>query len=308
MYQYKVSNADANKVKKLADNADVEKLLNQIANINKSFANSGDFQVDKNVSFDKLEQVNKSDDDLLKEAENSLYDFKSTSLNKIEEDTASKKKSLVEDINTLKTQAEDTKGSIASYYDNARKAVSDDALKRGLARSSIVINNLDALTDDEINAYTSLDKEIGDKVNALNFEINALDAQKQSALNDFDISYAVKLDTKLAELKQQLADRQMEIVKYNNDIAKAEEDYKLKYANLESELANNAWDKEYDMIKIASEYGSGMLDKYKSNKIYSLVKDYLGQFDSAEAKKILSSNVQLQNALGNRYQTLLNEL
>ncbi len=308
MYQYKVSNADANKVKKITENADVEKLLNQIANINNSFANSSDNKTGSTVSFEKLEQVSKSDDELLKEAQNSLHDFKSSSLNKIEQDVASQKKSLVEDINTLKSEAEANKGSIASYYDNARKVVSDDALKRGLARSSIVINNLDALTDDEINAYTSLDKQISDKVNALNFEINALDAQKQSALNDFDISYAVKLDTKLAELKQQLADRQMEITKYNNDIAKAEEDYKLKYANLESELANNAWDKEYDMIKIASEYGAGMIDKYKSSKIYSLVKDYLNQFDSEEAKKILSSNVQLQNALGNKYQTLLNEL
>ena len=180
MYQYKVSTADADKVKKLTQDADINKLLDQIANINKSFANASDTKVNGSVSFDKLEQVTKSDDELLKEAENSLYDYKKSSVDKIEEDAASQKKALVENINTLKSQAEESKSSIAKAYDNARQATSDDALKRGLARSSIVINNLDALTNEEIDAYTTLDKEISDKVNAINFEISALDAQKEN--------------------------------------------------------------------------------------------------------------------------------
>ena len=307
MYQYKVSNEDSKKVKQLTESADVEKLLKQINNINKSFATSS-VELDNDVSFEKLNQVNKTDDELLKEAQNSLYDYKKSSLDKINNDTTTKQQELVRDIDNVETQAIKDKNNIASYYDNAREEAGNDALKRGLARSSIVINTLDAFNDDEIASYKQIDDEVSNKVNALNFEINALNSQRESALNDFDIEYAVKLDATLSQLKKELGEQQMAITKYNNDIAKAEEDYKIKYANLENTLNENAWDKEMDLFDIYSEYGASMMDKYKSNKIYSLVKDYLLQFDSAEAKNILETNEELKKALGNKYSTLINEL
>lgn len=307
MYQYKVSNEDSKKVKQLTESADVEKLLKQINNINKSFATSS-VELDNDVSFEKLNPVNKTDDELLKEAQNSLYDYKKSSLDKINNDTTTKQQELVRDIDNVETQAIKDKNNIASYYDNAREEAGNDALKRGLARSSIVINTLDAFNDDEIASYKQIDDEVSNKVNALNFEINALNSQRESALNDFDIEYAVKLDATLSQLKKELGEQQMAITKYNNDIAKAEEDYKIKYANLENTLNENAWDKEMDLFDIYSEYGASMMDKYKSNKIYSLVKDYLLQFDSAEAKNILETNEELKKVLGNKYSTLINEL
>ncbi len=308
MYQYKVSATDTNKAKKITSSGDVEKLLDEINNINKSFSTPGQVELDKDVSFDRLEQVSKTDEQLQKEAENSLFDYKTSTINNIKDGATTKQNELLGNIATLNEQTRDNKVKVSDYYDQARKQASDDALKRGLARSSIVINTMDAFNNAEIESYKQLDKQLSDKVNAINFEISAINTQKENALRDFDIAYAVKLDSTLNKLKQDLADQQTAIIKYNNDIAKAEEDYKIKYTNLENTLNKNSWDKEMDMVDLYTEYGANMLEKYKSNKIYTMVKEYLNQFDSAEAKRILQSNEQLQKALGSKYNTLLGEL
>ncbi len=308
MYQYKVSATDTNKAKKITSARDVERLLDEINNINKSFSTPGQVELNKDVSFDRLEQVTKTDEQLQKEAENSLFDYKTSTINNIKDSATTRQNDLLGNIATLNEQTRDNKVKVGDYYDQARKQASDDALKRGLARSSIVINTMDAFNNAEIESYKQLDKQLSDKVNAINFEISAINTQKENALRDFDIAYALKLDSTLNKLKQDLADQQTAIIKYNNDIAKAEEDYKIKYTNLENTLNKNSWDKEMDMVDLYTEYGANMLEKYKSNKIYTMVKEYLSQFDSAEAKRILQSNEQLQKALGSKYNTLLGEL
>lgn len=308
MYTYRVSNDDTNSVKNLAEAQDLDVLKRKIDNINKSFDTITSNVVPDSVPFQRMDQISKSEDEMLAEAQNSLAEYKDKSIKKIYDDAFLKQQELQSDIQSLASGADEQKSKLKDAYAQARQSVSDDALKRGLARSSIVINNLDALTTDELKTYTEIDNKLTNSINAINFQISAIERQKENALNDFDIEYAVKLENKLTDLKNDLSNKQLEITKYNNEISKLENDYLLKYATLQNTLDKEAWDKEYDLVKIAGQYGSNMLNKYKASKVYDLVKDYLKGFTHDEALHILESSDYLKGVLGDKYSTMIKEL
>ena len=202
----------------------------------------------------------------------------------------SNKESLKENYNTAVQ-------NVAQSYDLVREKASNDALNRGLQRSSIVINKLDAFNQDEINTYNALNKELTDSLNEIDFELNSLEAQQELALNDFDITYAVKLNNKIASLKQELLDKQMEITKYNNQIAEKEADFDLQYQELVNKMNNENWEQNMDMLEFSSDYGVNVIEKYKQNQIANIVDNYLSGLSKAEARLLLENNETLKSYL-----------
>lgn len=298
MYTYSI-NSDTTKkaLSTVKNNKSVNDLLDQISDFKSNFESSGSKVVQNNTSFEKLTMPNTTDEEITKQAENELSDYKSSNIKAIEEN-ATNKKSALEDSKTDATDnyslAMDT---ASSYYKNVKENASNDALKRGLARSSIVINKLDAFNQAEINTYNALNTELTNTINSIDFEINMLSAEQESALNEFDISYAVKLSNKITELKNELFEKQADIIKYNNEIAETEANYDIKYQELQKKLDDSTWEKEQDILDLTTTYGTNLIERYKDNKIFNMIESYLDSLSTSEASAILKSNEQIQNLL-----------
>ena len=202
---------------------------------------------------------------------------------------------------------EETKKKIDLYYDNARQQTSDDALKRGLARSSIVINQLDAFNKDELKTFEALEKDFNNNLNAIDFEINSLTKQKEQALADFDIAYAVKLNDAINNLNTELSKKQAEIIKYNNDIAEKEKEYLNNYNKLVNDIKNKNIDKDVKMIDLTAEYGEKVVSNYRKNILNNIVNSYFAGMDKNEVLSILQNNDDLKSALGSYYQDILDK-
>ena len=164
------------------------------------------------------------------------------------------------------------------------------ATKRGLSRSSIVINKLDAFTADQLNNFNKLNEEYSSTINGINFELNSLESQKQKALNDFNIEYAYKLNEKISDLTDELNKKQAEVDKYNNEIAEVEAQYEIKYAQLKKEMEKNNKDQDYDLLKLITEYGENTINNFKISKSTEIINDYLKMLEKADAQKMLDEN------------------
>ncbi len=285
------------KVDAITNNAYTDELLDKIKDFNSKFDNSTSDLPSNNLDLKKLEDIVIDDNAIEKQANDELADYKKSSVDKIYNQTKAKEEELNLNKESLKENYSSSKARIEENYDNARQKASDDALRRGLSRSSIVINQLDAFNKEELDLYNQLDKDLTAKINQVDFELNALQTQQDLALSEFDIAYAVKLNSKINSLKQELLEKQNEVIKYNNQIAEKEAQYKLKYEQLEQDLKNDAWDKEKDLMNITTKYGSNAVQKYKQNQIYNMVDEYLASLSKEDAIKILENNNEIRNYL-----------
>ena len=292
-----IDEESSGKVLELVNSSSGVDLINKIKDFTSKFEGVSNNVPESNVSFERLADIKIDDEQIKNQAEEELLSYKKENYDKILNQTIEKEAELKENKESLQENYNSAVENIAKSYDAVREKASDDALNRGLQRSSIVINKLDAFNQDEINTYNTLNKELTASLNAIDFELNSLEAQQELALDEFDITYAVKLNEKIASLKQELLDKQTEITKYNNQIAEKEANFDLKYQELVNTMNKENWNQNMDMLDMSAEYGSNVLEKYKQNQIYNIVDNYLAGLSKADAKTLLESNDTVKSYL-----------
>ena len=266
MYQYTFSNKDTEKLTEKTKN--YSDLLENFKQIDQKFSSqdSGSLDLEKKT-FTKM-----TDEDIKERAENNLFDYKESSLKSINDEYSAKENSLDENLQQAKQSAIEKKKEAKDLYSSLKNNASKDAIKRGLARSSIVINVLDAFDKGMIEEYNKINQEISTKIDSLNSQKQLLDEQKQNALNSFDISYAVKLSNKIDEINKSLQEQEQKILEYNNQIAEKEAKY-------EAERKQNA----LDYAKYIQNNGTEAITQLKNNEKYTIAKDYLMSLSKQDA-------------------------
>ncbi len=272
-----------------ASNKKLDELLKNLRAFNNRLSSSTNDITKNEMQLKRLEELNLSADDIRQDAENELYDYKKTTQENIINQSQAKEKELVINKDKLQKNYADAKEKTQDYYGTIKENASNDALKRGLARSSIVINTLDAFNKDEIENYNVLNKELTDSLNEIDFQLSSIDSKQQQALADFDIEYAAKLNKKITDLKKEYHNVQNDIIKYNNQITEAENNFNLKYAELEKTLQNSNWDKEVDLIELSGKFGVNVIERYKQNQMFSIISNQLHSANEEEKSAILNS-------------------
>lgn len=300
MYNYKIEDEISNKVisnyNTNSKKSGLDSVVDEIKKINNNFLATSISEY-KAPGFQKKEMPKTTQAEILKQAEDSLATYKIDSQSSINNKFDEKIETLNNSKATLDESKMASKNEVKSYYDNAKESVGNDALKRGLGRSSIVINNLNALTADEIDSYKALDKEYSDTLNAINFELNSLGQQKQKALSDFDIAYAVKLNDKINSLNAELAKKTAEVIEYNNKIVEKEADYKNKYDEFVAEIQSENFDNNAKLIDLTAKYGENVLKDYKANRIFDLLDSYFSTMGQEEVMDVLNDS-SFKSAVG----------
>lgn len=281
MYQYTFSNKDTEKLTEKTKN--YSNLLEDFKQIDKKFSSQDDGGLNlEKKSFEKL-----SDDQIKKQAENDLHEYKQSTIKNITDEHSSKKEAIDESIKNTEESATSQKNEAKQLYSSLKQDASNDALKRGLARSSIVINILDAFDKGMIEEYNKINKEISTKIDSLNSQKQLLDEQKQSALNAFDISYAVKLSNKIDEINKELNEQEQKVIEYNNQIAQKEAEY-------EAKRKQNA----LDYAEYIQKNGTDTIVQLKRDEKFNLAKEYIMSLSKEEAMYELDNNKVFSSELG----------
>ena len=281
MYTYRFS----------AKQNDRDELLKKFDDINKKYSFSDNSVSDLNLT--KLQYSAPSEEDITEKAKNSLAEYYKTGVDKINNQNIEKINKINSQIEEEKQNTENSKNNLEKYYVQAKENTSNEALKRGLGRSSIVINKLEAFDRDQIENYIQLDKELTNKLNTLNIEKNTLEAQKETALNNFDIEYALKLSQKIDSIKEEVSNTEKEVVKYNNEIA-------LKEANYKQGVENDRIKNTEKLLEYEKEYGTDSLTEAKLTEKFDLAYNYLMGMSKEDALKALETDTDLQKELAGK--------
>ncbi|HHW89408.1 MAG TPA: hypothetical protein GX745_00685 [Clostridiales bacterium] len=267
-----------------------------------------DIKLPESVDLEKLEYKALSDSEIQELAKHSLADYYNLTSRAIDQDTQSQKKDLDDYKKQLYDALTQKEQNIEQSFDQAKKDVSSQALKRGLARSSIAL-----AMEQEIDAQKA--RELAQSRNAyieqaarIDYEIADLETKKQAAMNDLDISYAAKLAIQINDLKNERAEKIKEVQKYNNELAKYQAEYNIDRQKAEQDLTLGQYEilknKTTGIAEIEKE-----LEQQKQQKKFEYLLDYLSGIPKKEAIKAAESNPLIRQSLDTYYyRKLLNAL
>lgn len=313
MYQYKVSDETSSQASKLFNttsekkNKSVEDFVNDLKSINTGLTTTSNIDIPESPTFERMENIDIDNEKIKQDSITELEDYRNSSINNINKEYENKGKELEKNKEDLYTTTSELKDSVKQSYATAKENASNDAIKRGLARSSIVINTLDAFNNKELETYTQIDKELTNNINAINFELNALVSSKEEALNNFDIEYASKLTEKINQSTEKLREAQENVIKYNNQIAEKEAEFNQSVAELENKINNSTWDKEKDYAKFISDYGINVVNRVKNDMLLNTAKSYFASLSKREAAEIVTKYPEIIELLGeDNYKEILN--
>ncbi len=298
MYQYLF---DDNTTQKVKDNTEKTKsVLEQFSEIDKKYTQGTKANTD--INLQKIDYVAPSKEEVTTKAQNSLAQYKNDGIEKINSDYNLQNSQIDNSIKELKNQEQEQKQSIENTYAKVKENAQNDAIKRGLARSSIIVNKLQDYDDKMINDLTVLSSKTSDKIFSLTTQKNTLELEKNNALKSFNIEYAIKLQNKIDSINEDISKNEQSVIKYNNEIAELEAKWKR-----DAEQEN--YDRNQDIANFVAKYGTYTVEILKRDEKYQIAKEYFAKLDKQVAINELKNNPSYEENLGKvNYNKLLKSL
>lgn len=255
------------------------------------------------ISSDKYERMTydaPTDEELKAKAEAGLAEYKAAGAASVENEI----KALIEKYTADKSASEQglerTLKSLNDAYAVAVEEVNADALKRGLARSSVALNNQAALSGERAEKESTARAEAEARTAELDEKLSALELQRQKALDEFNIAYTVKLTERINELSAEREKKQNEVLKYNNGLTEKENDDAIAKAKAESALYGEALEQRLAENKIADSETEAEKD-VKYQKIYDVLREKLLSMSAQKAYDEVRNNAVYRAYLSNAY-------
>lgn len=286
MYEYKFS--DGEKVETSS-----EQLKDKIKKIDKKYSFNLDYDSTKddislNLQKKQLPQIDdKSIEESAKQSLSSYEDQQKKAIESNYNKGLDKVKQNEDKSNSTFLEEYD---KVENNYLNDKENVKNTLLKRGLAHSSILENSLSNLESKKENDIENLKTDLNTALDKLNLEKQLLETEKQSALESFNIAYAVKLSEKIDKLTQQALSKQEEIIKYNNQLEEKEKQFLVNQQKFNITQENQKLKENEFVLDYIDKYGTVGLERQRdAEKLYA-AKQSLQGLTKEEAMIEIESN------------------
>ena len=301
----------------LAKEADVAKKL---ADLEKKYNDS--LPKDEPIDFDKLfptesglkeiEYTPESDESIRKRAQSAVDSEKNQSKTKINDRYLDALDALKDDKKSARESLSDSYSNLEKLYSELREKANNDSIRRGMARSSVATNRIDALDKQHLSSATEAEKSYIGAVAQIDSEISKLQRDRDDALDQLDLKSAQDLEESIAKLKSERDDKVKEYEEYNNEIRKKnasfQSDRQKKIDDYVADLEKKKQEKEKEQQEYESKYGySGeKLENYSER--YRIAYDFYSALSPDVAVDALKASPNMKYYLGNLYDKLLSSL
>ncbi len=269
--------------------------IKHLEEIQKKYGNLDYIDAPPTLGLEKKTFNDMSNDELLDYA---LKSVDKTQTDKNKQEISDLYGGKIDKKNDKKTELEETgkksQSIINAAYDKSSKNLSNDALKRGLARSSIVINQLSGLEENRAKDLVEEMNTINTKMSNISEEIAELEKSRDSALEDLDISYAKSLEKSISEKRKELDKEKEEVFAFNNKVDQLEADYQI-------ELEKQRKAKRKENMEYRAKYGYTLDELKMQNEMYNYMMNYLGNMSKKDALAELLGKSEYERLLGDKY-------
>lgn len=288
------SNTDNSEdLKKLSANEALEK----VAEIAQNYRVSDTVDAPESLGLEKIDVPNKTQEEIENLAKSQVESQYNTSKEKSNQSFQSKIDDIIQSNQSIIEKNQENKDQINSYYDNSVKETENQALKRGLARSSIVIGELASIEGSRANELAKLLTSYQSTLDENQKKIQDYEVQKQQAIDNLDIQQALAIEEKIASLTEEYNKARKEAITFNNNVEKLEAEYKL-------DLDKRKQEKEQTALKIDKTYGTDYIEQEIQQKQYDFLEQYFDSLEPNYALNLLLTNKNFKTVLQSNYSKL----
>lgn len=279
MYEYKFSDGEGMKTS-------AEELKDKIKNIDDKYKLDLTFDSTKDdisLNLERQKYSRPSDEEIRKQAEDSLKSYEDKEQKGIENEYVAGNRKLDEESQKLGGDFEAQSKKIEQTYENAKESNKNTFIRRGLSRSSIMQENLKNLDESKNAAQDTLAKELKQNLEKITIERDLLETQKQSALESFNIAYAVKLSEKINKLTESAKQAEDAVAKYNNQLEEKEKKFALSQQEHNIKQDNQKLKDNKFVLDYINEYGRVGLDWLIAKEKLTAAKDSIKGLSKEQA-------------------------
>ncbi len=172
------------------------------------------------VVLDKMEYTPLTDKEIEDKASETVDKKYALKENALETKKDSAVKNLELKNQELKDGAKDKKDAVEQAYTELEKDLNSNAIKRGIARSSIVSEQIKNLGVQKIRDLLGVDEKVADEIKVNSDKIVTLEQEYVQAIDNLSIEKAIELGDAIEKLKKEQDEKLEKVLKYNNDIKK----------------------------------------------------------------------------------------
>ena len=237
------------------------------------------------TELNEIEYTPPTDEYLAVEAENSLANDRADQIQAIRDRSENEVKQNTAVRDAYISDRDGERATLAENYEAAVRAVDNDAIKRGLARSSVAAVGRSELESEYLKRNADVEKSYGKKIAELDGEIAAADGKLRAALDDFNLSYATRLNQKIAELKAERDQKIERVTSFNNSVREKQAKLDADKLKTESDLFSAAIEQKK---KANSADGLSASERDKLFKsVYDSMDKYLASLDKQDRKSVV---------------------
>ena len=287
MSKYRISVSEAELLKS-GGNADAKKqLLEKLKEIEKTSPNGASEKGSREL--ERLEFTPASEEELTAKAEDRLAEEYRRKFEDLQKEYAEKRASAERERETVQRAGEVKQAALGENYEQARRNLENNALRRGLARSSAVVGELSELEGAAARGKSEITAETAERLEEISGRLDALNLELDRAIGAQNADYARALRKEIDTLAEEQQKRREEVVRYNNTLAEKDRNFEL-----EKEKLGNRTE--------SSSASSAQTGRERAR----LVRDYLDELTKEEALAALTEDAEIKKAAGEYYSYLYN--
>ena len=191
---------------------------------------------------------------------------------------------------------EENLSRIDSDYDARKTAAENQALKRGLARSSIIMGQIEAFDGARLAGRQQQHEGYASQIQNIENSLYELEQSRISAIEALDGQKLELIAGRIKELTDERDKKLAEVIKYNNTVAEKQAQYSLSRDKALKDAQNQAL-KNSSAADIAAKVSA---EKEKA------VQNFFSGMSAQDAVAMLLTDARLREKLGSSYIYLLN--
>ena len=156
-----------------------------------------------NSGLKEIDYKSKTDEEIYNLAKCEIEKNKNKDILNLNENYKNTLKTFDECKNNADENLKDSYAKLKNVYSDLKKNAESNALKRGLQRSSIIMNQIDNLDNSHMLSVGEVQKAYNDTISTIDLEIGKLENDKESAFEQLDLKYANDLNQKISDLKDE---------------------------------------------------------------------------------------------------------
>ena len=197
-----------------------KKLVEELEEIEQAYKNSPYMTINgkKIAKTEELSYEPLTDEEIEKTATATVNSEAEEAKKKLNDSADKKIETLSEKKAETLKNAEESAVKIAEKTESAKENAENQALKRGIGRSSIISEELKDLDKASIDALGKVYGEVNGQIAKIDESISALQTELIDALDALDGETAVKINERIKTLKAERDKKAEEVKKYNNSL------------------------------------------------------------------------------------------